>query len=45
VHVHLRTKDGRISGHLETIRLAPEGLVGVPAASWTQYAGQGHTCD
>jgi hypothetical protein len=36
VHVHLRTEDGRISGHLETIRLAPEARIGVPAAGWIQ---------
>jgi acetolactate decarboxylase len=36
VHVHLRTEDGRISGHLETIRLAPGALVAVPAAGWSQ---------
>jgi len=36
VHVHLRTEDGRISGHLETIRLAPGARIGVPAAGWIQ---------
>ena len=36
VHVHLRTEDGRISGHLETIRLAPGARVAVPAAGWSQ---------
>ena len=35
VHVHLRTEDGRISGHLETIRLAP-GAGRVPVAGWSQ---------
>ena len=36
VHVHLQTEDGRISGHLETIRLAPGARVEVPAAGWSQ---------
>ena len=36
VHVHLQTVDGRISGHLETIRLAPGARVAVPAAGWSQ---------
>ena len=36
VHVHLQTEDGRISGHLETIRLAPGARIAVPAAGWTQ---------
>jgi acetolactate decarboxylase len=36
VHVHLRTADGRISGHLESIRLAPDARVGVPLAGWHQ---------
>ncbi|HEX6776298.1 MAG TPA: hypothetical protein VF238_10640 [Methylomirabilota bacterium] len=36
VHVHLRTEDGLISGHLETIRLAEGGQVAVPAAGWPQ---------
>jgi acetolactate decarboxylase len=36
VHVHLRTEDGRISGHLETIRLATGARIGVPAAGWIQ---------
>ena len=36
MHVHLRTEDGRISGHLETIRLATGARIGVPAAGWIQ---------
>ena len=36
VHVHLRTEDGLISGHLETIRLAEGARVAVPAAGWPQ---------
>ena len=36
VHVHLRTEDGRISGHLEAIRLAAGARIGVPAAGWVQ---------
>jgi len=36
VHVHLRTADGRISGHLEAIRLAPGALLAVPARGWRQ---------
>jgi len=36
VHVHLRTEDGQISGHLETIRLAQGARVAVPAPGWRQ---------
>jgi len=36
LHVHLRTADGRISGHLETIRLVPGARLGVPARGWRQ---------
>ena len=36
VHVHLRTEDGRVSGHLETIQLAAGARIGVPAAGWVQ---------
>lgn len=36
VHVHLKTADGRISGHLEAIRLAPGARIAVPAAGWIQ---------
>ena len=36
VHVHLRTADGRVFGHLEAIRLAPGARVGVPLAGWRQ---------
>jgi acetolactate decarboxylase len=36
IHVHLQTEDGRISGHLEAIRLAPVARVAVPAAGWRQ---------
>jgi acetolactate decarboxylase len=36
VHVHLRTADGRISGHLEMIQLAPGTLVAVPVTGWNQ---------
>ena len=36
VHVHLQTEDGRMSGHLETIRLAPGARIAVPAAGWSQ---------
>ena len=34
VHVHLRTEDGRISGHLEAIRLAPGARLAVPASGF-----------
>ena len=36
LHVHVRTADGRISGHLEAIRLAPGARLGVPARGWPQ---------
>ena len=36
VHVHLRTEDSQISGHLETIRLAQGARVAVPAPGWRQ---------
>jgi len=36
LHVHLRTADGRISGHLEEIRLAPGARLAVPARGWRQ---------
>jgi hypothetical protein len=36
VHVHLRTEDGRISGHLEAIGLAPGAQLAVPAAGFAQ---------
>ena len=36
VHVHLRTEDGQISGHLETVQLAPGARVAVPAPGWRQ---------
>ena len=36
VHVHVRTAAGRMSGHLETIGLAPGARLAVPAAGWTQ---------
>jgi len=36
VHIHLRTEDGRISGHLEAVRLAPGAQIAVPAAGWIQ---------
>ena len=36
VHVHLRTEDGRISGHLEAVRLAPGARLAVPGAGWSQ---------
>ncbi len=36
LHVHLRTADGRISGHLEAIRLAPGARLAVPARVWGQ---------
>ena len=36
LHVHLRTADGRISGHLETIRLALGAQLAVPARGWRQ---------
>ena len=36
VHVHLRTGDGRASGHLEAIRLEPGGRIAVPATGWRQ---------
>jgi acetolactate decarboxylase len=38
VHVHVRTADGRMSGHLETIRLAAGAQVAVPAPGWSQQA-------
>jgi len=34
--VHLRTEDGRISGHLEAIRLPPGARLAVPAAGFAQ---------
>ena len=36
VHVHLRTEDGQISGHLEAIRLAQGARLAVPAPGWRQ---------
>ena len=36
LHVHLRTADRRISGHLEAIRLAPGARLAVPARGWCQ---------
>lgn len=36
VHVHLKTEDGQISGHLEAIRLEPGARIAVPAAGWRQ---------
>lgn len=36
VHVHLRTTDGLISGHVEAICLAPGARVGMPLAGWAQ---------
>jgi acetolactate decarboxylase len=36
IHVHLRTEDGAVSGHLEAIRLEPGSRVGVPPAGWSQ---------
>jgi acetolactate decarboxylase len=36
VHVHLRTEDARISGHLEAIRLTPGARLAVPAAGFAQ---------
>jgi hypothetical protein len=36
LHVHLRTEDGRISGHLEAIHLAPGARLAVPAAGFAQ---------
>lgn len=36
VHVHLRTTDGLISGHVEAICLARGARVGVPLAGWAQ---------
>jgi len=36
LHVHLRTADGRISGHLEAIRLEPGARLAVPAGGWRQ---------
>jgi acetolactate decarboxylase len=36
VHVHLRSEDGRVSGHLEEICFEPGARVAVPAAGWTQ---------
>jgi acetolactate decarboxylase len=34
VHVHLRTEDGRTSGHLEAIRLDPGARLAVPASGF-----------
>jgi acetolactate decarboxylase len=34
MHVHLRTEDGRISGHLEAIRLDPGARLAVPASGF-----------
>jgi hypothetical protein len=36
IHVHLRTEDGRISGHLEAVRLEPGSRLAVPAVGWNQ---------
>jgi len=36
LHVHLRTTDGRISGHLEEIQLAAGARLAVPARNWRQ---------
>ena len=36
LHVHVRTLDGRTSGHLETIRLAQGARLAVPARGWHQ---------
>ena len=36
VHVHLRTADGRMSGHLEAIELAPGARIAVPKPDWRQ---------
>lgn len=36
LHVHLRSADGRISGHLEAIRLVPGARLAVPAGGWCQ---------
>ena len=36
VHVHLRTEDGQVSGHLEDIQLELGARVAVPATGWIQ---------
>jgi acetolactate decarboxylase len=36
VHVHLRTEDARVSGHLEAIQLTPGARLAVPAAGFAQ---------
>ena len=36
VHVHARTADRSVSGHVETIHLTPGARIAVPAAGWTQ---------
>jgi acetolactate decarboxylase len=36
VHAHARTSDRSVSGHVETIRLAPGARISVPAAGWVQ---------
>jgi acetolactate decarboxylase len=37
VHVHARTPDGRVSGHLEAIRLSAGVRIGVPGSGWVQH--------
>ena len=36
LHVHLRTEDGRTSGHLEEINLEARAQLAVPARGWRQ---------
>jgi hypothetical protein len=36
VHAHIRAADGRVSGHLERMRLARGARIGVPRAGFTQ---------
>jgi len=36
LHVHGRTHDGRVSGHLEAIALEPGARIGVPEVGWIQ---------
>jgi acetolactate decarboxylase len=36
LHVHARTANGRVSGHLEAIRLSAGARIGVPGAGWGQ---------
>ena len=44
IHVHMRTEDGRISGHVETIRLSAGARISVPSRGWPHQTGKEHLC-